>query len=244
MLSRMRVQSGLPEEQRLFYFHIFESVLTRMGAPNLMELFRLGGTGAWGRLRDRARVRHPYASQMFGSMAKIMELNENEAGGWLTAPLVGHGSSPEIFAISMADGLMLEQAGMTCVKQLFKTDDLTGRLLVGENCGYEGVPPNIANKCRVLRMRLCALGKRVREVPEGTFCQLVQETKMSQLYRRMHRQHVDGLLPGPPSYFTRRKDGIPVPSLADFMKGYDNPKPLRHPFFSSTGRFGLMLRRH
>jgi hypothetical protein len=43
MLSRMRVQSTLPEEQRLFYFHIFESILLRLGAPSITELFRLGG---------------------------------------------------------------------------------------------------------------------------------------------------------------------------------------------------------
>ncbi len=29
-------------------------------------------------------------------------------------------------------------------------------------------------------------------------------------------------MPGPPSYFTRKRDGIPVPSLSLFMKGYRN----------------------
>jgi hypothetical protein len=171
-----------------------------------------------------------------------LELNENEAGGWLTAPLVGHGSSPEIFSISMADGLMLEQAGMVSVKHLFKPDDITGRLLVSENCSYDGIPPNIATKCRVLRMRLCALGKRIREVPEGTFSQVIKEVKMSQLYRKMYRKHVDGLLPGPPSYFTRRKDGIPVPSLAEFMKGYDNLFKLNIPSKTLETSFLLLNR--
>jgi hypothetical protein len=171
-----------------------------------------------------------------------LELNENEAGGWLTAPLVGHGSSPEIFSISMADGLMLEQAGMVSVKHLFKPDDITGRLLVSENCSYDGIPPNIATKCRVLRMRLCALGKRIREMPEGTFSQVIKEVKMSQLYRKMYRKHVDGLLPGPPSYFTRRKDGIPVPSLAEFMKGYDNLFKLNIPSKTLETSFLLLNR--
>jgi hypothetical protein len=119
MLARLRDQSRRQEDQRIFYFHIFESILARLGAPNILELFRLGGLRAWERLRDRVRVSHPYSSQMFGSMARIMELNENEAQGWLNSPLVGHGSSPEIFSVSMAEGLPLEQAGMVSVRQLF-----------------------------------------------------------------------------------------------------------------------------
>jgi hypothetical protein len=142
----------------------------------------------------------------------------------------------------MAEGLLLEQAGMTSVGQLFKTDEITGRLLISENCSYEGIPQNIANKCRVLRMRLCALGKRIRGAPEGTFGQAIQGVKLSQLYRKMYRKHVDELLPGPPSYFTRRKDGIPVPPLADFMRGYDNLFKLNIPSKTLESSFLLLNR--
>jgi hypothetical protein len=89
MLGRMRDQCRLPENRRIFYFHIFESMLMRLGAPSILELFRLGGLRAWERLRDRVRVRHPYASQMFGSMAKVLKLNEDEAGGVAECPTGG-----------------------------------------------------------------------------------------------------------------------------------------------------------
>jgi hypothetical protein len=38
----------------------------------------------------------------------------------------------------------------------------------------------------------------------------------------MSRKNIDNYIPGPPAYFTRRRDGIPVPSLHRFMGGYKN----------------------
>jgi hypothetical protein len=242
MLSRLRDQSQLEEDRRIFYYHIFESMLTRIGAPSIGELFRLGGVRAWERLRDRFRNSHPFASQMFDSMVKLQKLNEEDGKGWLTAPLVGHSASPEIFSISMAEGLILEQAGLTHVGQLFGVDELTGRMLSGVNRSFDGIPPNMANKCRLLRSRLCALGNRLGDMPAGCFGQVTDKLKLSQLHRRMHRKHVDGMLPGPPAYFTRRKDGIPVPPLVDFMKGYDTLFKLNIPSKTLETSFLLLNR--
>jgi hypothetical protein len=243
MLKRLHDQSQLPEDKRIFFYHTIDSLLVRLGAPNLEELFRLGGSRTWGELGDRVRVRHPFASQMFGSMAKLMELNENSGEGWLTAPLAGHSSSPPIFRISVAESLLLEQEGLLFVGQLFKTDDLTGRPLVGENREYgAGVPPPIGNKCRLLRSRLNAQGKRIQDMPGGSFGQITKNAKLSQLYRHMHRAQVDSMMPGPPAYFTRRRDGIPVPPLMDFMKGYSNLFKLNIPSKTLEASFLLLNR--
>jgi hypothetical protein len=44
--------------------------------------------------------------------------------------------------------------------------------------------------------------------------------KFSGLYHRMCREVAVSQRPGPPSYFTRRKDGISTPNLESFMMGY------------------------
>ncbi len=46
--------------------------------------------------------------------------------------------------------------------------------------------------------------------------------KYSGLFRKLAREARDAMYPGLPSFFTRRKDGIPVPALAMFMIGYRN----------------------
>ncbi len=45
---------------------------------------------------------------------------------------------------------------------------------------------------------------------------------MAGLYRKLCRKSVDALIQGPPSFYTRRRDGIPVPPLDWFMTGYKN----------------------
>ncbi len=58
--------------------------------------------------------------------------------------------------------------------------------------------------------------------PLGSFIQIAESKKWSGLYRIMSRKNIDNDIPGPPAYFTRRRDGIPVPSLHRFMCGYNN----------------------
>jgi hypothetical protein len=46
--------------------------------------------------------------------------------------------------------------------------------------------------------------------------------RSSGLYRHMRRGAQDSSMPGPPSYFTRRRDGIPMPNLSLLLRGYKN----------------------
>jgi hypothetical protein len=56
----------------------------------------------------------------------------------------------------------------------------------------------------------------------GNFCQITESVKYSGLFRKLTREARDAMYPGPPSFFTRRRDGIPVPTLGLFMTGYRN----------------------
>jgi hypothetical protein len=56
----------------------------------------------------------------------------------------------------------------------------------------------------------------------GSFINITKGIKYMGLYRQLYRGAQDASLPGLLSYFTRRKDGIPVPALDLFMTGYKN----------------------
>jgi hypothetical protein len=58
--------------------------------------------------------------------------------------------------------------------------------------------------------------------PAGGFAQCLKGKKWSYIYRRLNRSNIDQSMARPPSYFTRRREGIPVPSLDRFMRGYTN----------------------
>jgi hypothetical protein len=56
----------------------------------------------------------------------------------------------------------------------------------------------------------------------GNFVQITERMKYSGLFRKLTREARDAMYPRPPSFFTRQRDGIPVPALGLFMTGYRN----------------------
>jgi hypothetical protein len=75
-------------------------------------------------------------------------------------------------------------------------------------------------KCKALRIRSAATKLRGVGIPEIGTLEALEGARWSKIYRNLYRDGVDSGMPGPPSYFTRRRDGIPVPSLSKFMAGY------------------------
>jgi len=47
-------------------------------------------------------------------------------------------------------------------------------------------------------------------------------SKISRKYRTWIRQEINKSIAGPPSYFTRMREGILVPEIEEYMKGYRN----------------------
>ena len=163
---------------------------------------------------------------MFESYAQLLLLNEKNRETWLTAPIAGHTLSPLIYSISVADGYFLAQQGYTYVAQLFGEDYFTGGIQYNADANIRvGLGPNaelLINKCKMLRQKLAQANLARGPKPTCSFERATKYKKWSGLFRQLNRIETDSTMPGPPSYFTRRRDGIPVPSLQLFMQGYNN----------------------
>jgi hypothetical protein len=59
-------------------------------------------------------------------------------------------------------------------------------------------------------------------ITNGNFSKLMEKLKFSGLYRKLCKDSVDTFMPGPPSFFTRRRDGISFSAFDRFMTGYRN----------------------
>jgi hypothetical protein len=155
----------------------------------------------------------------------MLELNETSNEGWTTASIAGHTKAGDIFRISAADGVVLDHFGLTHVGRLFGRDDMTGLTRTELDAEYPIEMTDryagLVTKCKNLRRRLQGM-RMPGNVVMGSFCHITQGIKFSGLFRKMNRDNRDAALPGPPSYFTRRRDGIPVPPLDQFMRGYRN----------------------
>jgi hypothetical protein len=72
--------------------------------------------------------------------------------------------------------------------------------------------PWLIEKCRNIRMQIKNIG-HVRCRKMENFFQNTGGVRFSDLFRRMRIGAQDASTPGSPSYFSRRRDGIPTPAL-------------------------------
>ncbi len=101
--------------------------------------------------------------------------------------------------------------------------------------------PLIVIKCNSLRRTIAGEGLPVGPAHQGPFLRTCHE-KFSSLHRKLFREEQEGGIPGPPSYFTRRGEGILVPALHKFMQGYKNLLNLNIPSKTITNSFLVMNR--
>jgi hypothetical protein len=223
-LQRIR-QQGRAEGTENFLATLLRECLREANILNLEELFKIGGPRIWTKVSNRIAETSPFFSCMCRAMARMLELNEESDDGWMTASIAGHTSTLDIYRISAADGIVLDHYGFTYVGKLFGQDDMTGRIRLDSDVEYPREMMDryagLVMKCKNLRGRLKNIRTRGGTVL-GNFSSITEGIKFSGLYRKLHRDRRDASLPGPPAYFTRRRDGIPVPSLGLFMTGYKN----------------------
>ncbi len=70
--------------------------------------------------------------------------------------------------------------------------------------------PLLITKGNSLRGTFAGEGLPVGPAPQGAFLKMCLNRKFSSLRRKLFREEQEGGVPGPPSYYTRRGDGIPV----------------------------------
>ena len=223
ILQKMKLQSDRPRNEQNFLYQLFEEKLREINSPNIKELFRIAGPKIWIRNGNKLKIRSPYFSQLCMAMANFMQLNEQHKQNWTTAYIAGHSATHDLFQISAADGITLDHYNITYVYQLFRRNDLNGGFHPDQDAEYPErlcqEHAGLVQKCKNLRDNL-RRNARSGCGALGGFLQTVGDMKFSGLYRRMCREAADAQRPGPPSYFTRRKDGIPTPNLESFMMGY------------------------
>ena len=224
-LQRLKRQGSLPVGERNFMYQLLEEWLREINILSLDELYRVAGPKIWLKVGNKMQEKSLYFSGMCKAIANMLELNEKSKDGWASASIAGHGAIQDIFRITAADGITLETFGLTYVGQLWGKDDITGRIDGSADVRY---PDNMSlnhggliTKCKNLRHNL-RRNMNAGTVLIGSFSQTTANIKYSGLYRKLCREALDASMPGPPSFFTRRKDGIPVPALDRFMTGYRN----------------------
>jgi hypothetical protein len=217
-LKRVKMQLGLPNDTKLLMTKIIESEVYRCMGISLSEMFRMSGPQVWKLLGNRT---YSYMiKQMSLAMASMLQLQENDRDTWLAMPILGHTLCPALFRLTIADGILLTGSGYTHVAQLFGLNELTGKIDKRAASPMNNVEANIRTKCMALRARLSNLDLSIDYMPGESILRTLDRVRWSSTFRKLHRNSVNRTFPGPPSYFTRQADRIPVPPLSQYMNGY------------------------
>ena len=222
-----RLKEG-EDKEGILYIRIFKRALENIMYPTLGELQKYAGSKIWIQLAKRLENKYPTYSWAIESTGKLLQLSEESNQGWMAAGLAGHEKSSGVYEISRLEGYTLLHYGLTHILQLFPERELTAGLDLSRNIEY---PPRLmqnhpflVEKCKKLRSNIAKTRRNTNLMSTTPFFKAVEGTKLSGLYRKLAREKVDNSIPGPPSFFTRKRDGIAVPSLKKYMKGYDNIK--------------------
>ncbi len=173
----------------------------------------------------------------------------------MSGSIAGNHMSPAIYRITAPDGVVLHNYGIDRVSQLFElfgVNDLNGHIDLHTNGSeVEGgfFPEELVNrypflvlKCNSLRGALAGAGLPVGPAPKGPSSRHVStESSVDCIGNFSGRSRNEGV-PGPPSYFRRRGDGISLPALHKFMQGYNNLFKLDIPSKTITNSFLVMNR--
>jgi hypothetical protein len=251
-LQRLNMQQGAPEGQKTFLLKLLDKTLQRAMAPSLKEMFQMAGSKIWQSYGKRLVASSPFLGMAFQAMGEMMLRNEKSREGWMSGSIAGNHMSLPIYRVTPAEGVVLHNYGIDRVAQLFGVNDLNGRIDLNTNGSeVEGGLfveefvtryPLIVIKCNSLRGTIAGEGLPVGPAPQGPFLKTCINGKFSSLHRKLVREEQESVIPGPPSYFTRRRDGIPVPALHKFMQGYKNLLKLNIPSKTITNSFLVMNR--
>ncbi len=127
----------------------------------------------------------------------------------MTANIVSHTRMLDLYQISAADSIVIDHYGFIYVGTLFGQDDMTGRIRLESDAENPEVMMDryagLVMKCKSLSGCMQSIRTRGGTVL-GSFSNIMEGITFSGLHRKLHRDNRNTSLPGPPAYFTRRRD--------------------------------------
>jgi hypothetical protein len=204
-----------------FHHRFIRNELVRNGFLQLEEMIKLGPM-EWDKIKDSVLVT-PMLKEMAGAYGRLLRLNENDKEGWLSSSIIGHSQGGKCGVVSRADGIVLEQGGIEIIADLFGHQENNLSLDLKKNRDFSNIQ---CNNRTVLLSKLKKLRKNFENMNQSrvkpiAFYKVLATTKFSRIFKKLKKKTIDAKIRGPPSYFTRLKQGVMLPTLHEYKKGYE-----------------------
>jgi len=158
------------------------------------------------------------------AMARFCKKMEDRQETWYTAPLWGHTENNPITPITERDADNLRMAGIHTIGQIYNPGE---GIAVHSHMPLRACPGGVsaATWSKVNQIRLAFTRRQI--LRQGTHrsdntLSIVRRTgTFSYLNRKLHKEALAREIKAPPSYHTRRQDGLPLPAVDQYCKAYD-----------------------
>jgi hypothetical protein len=172
----------------------------------------------------RVAAHNAYMGGCMFAMARFCAKMENRQSTWHTAPLWGHTCNNPIMPITEQDEIALRRAGVHTVGQIYDTGDgITVHSHSALRACPIGLNPAIWNKVTQVRQALARkqILRNGTHISENTQQIIRRKGTYSHANRIIYKEALTAEIKAPPSYFTRRQDRMPLPSVNEYCKAYD-----------------------
>jgi hypothetical protein len=203
---------------------ILRGLLAYTNCTDIHKIFRYGGTDTWRQVAARINAHNTYLGGCMFAMARFCKKMEDRQDTWYTAPIWGHTGNNPIIPITESDTDVLRGAGIHTIGQIYNPGE---GIIVQSHMPLRacpaGVPEGIWGKVRQVRLALT----RRQVLRQGTHrdantIQIVRRTgTFSYLNRKLYKEALVREIKAPPSYHSRRRDGLPLPAVDQYCKAYD-----------------------
>jgi hypothetical protein len=200
---------------------ILQGLLAHTNCTDIHKIFRYGGTQTWRQVAARINAHNTYLGGCMFAMARFCKKMEDRQDTWYTAPIWGHTANNPITPVTETDADVLRRAGIHTIGQIFNPGEgITVQSHMPLRACPAGVPEVIWGKVSQVRQALT----RRQVLRQGTYrdantIQIVRRTgTFSYLNRKLYKEALAREIKAPPSYHSRRRDGLPLPAVDQYCK--------------------------
>jgi hypothetical protein len=201
----------------------FRGMLEYTTCTDIHEALRYGGQAVWAKMASKIIVKNKYLGGCMYAMARFHRKLEVRGATWYTAPLWGHTGNNPIIPLTNTDASRLRTAGVHNIGHLYESGD---GIMFDSHMPLRQQPAGVSDATwekakqvhtRMTREQKCRGGLHIADYNIA----IIRRTgTYSHINRKLYKEALQEEIKAPPSFFTRRADRLPLPSLTDYCNAY------------------------
>jgi hypothetical protein len=204
---------------------ILRGMLEYTACTGIHEALRYGGHAVWTKMASKINAKNKYLGSCMYAMARLHRKLEVRGTTWYTAPLWGHTGNNPIMPLTDMDAGRLRTAGIHNIGHLYESGD---GIMFDSHMPIRQQPAGVGNATWDKAKQIHASMKREQRCRGGLHITdyniaIIRRTgTYSHINRKLYKEALQEEIKAPPSFYTRRADRLPLPSLTDYCKAYTN----------------------